>query len=280
MTAPPGDTGVGDPGADDAPVRALFFGSGEFALPILERLAAAPQIELVGVVTAPDRPAGRRASLTPTPVATAARARDLTLLQPASLRTPAAEEDLAALKPGVAILADYGRLVPDPILGIPGRGFLNVHPSLLPRHRGATPIPAAILDGDGETGVTLFEMDEQLDHGPIVDARSMSIPASSTAAALERELATLAAALLGDSLAPWLAGDLRARPQDESGATLTRPLRRADGHLDANRPAAALERQVRAYDPWPGTFLEVRSGRLGVRRAATAPSRAGDRPVT
>jgi methionyl-tRNA formyltransferase len=176
----------------------------------------------------------------------------------------------------VAVLADYGRIVPAPLLGVPERGFLNLHPSLLPRHRGSTPIPEAILAGDAETGVTLFEMDEQLDHGPIVAQRRVPLPADATARTMEPSLAGVAAALLAEGLHAWLAGELPPVPQDEHHATLSRPLHRADGHLDPARPAAELERQVRAYDPWPGTFLDLASGRLAVRAAAFRPSQTGD----
>jgi len=262
--------------ASGAPVRTLFFGSGEFAVPILEALRGSGAVDVVAVVTAPDRPAGRRATLTPTPLARAAHAVGLDVRQPASLREPTAAAELAALGPELAILADYGRIVPPSVLAIPKRGFLNLHPSLLPRHRGATPIPAAIVAGDRETGVSLFEMDEQLDHGPVVAERRVALPPDATAGSLEPALAALAASLLVDALPAWLEGSLTAVPQDESLATLSRPLNRSDGQLDPGLPAAELERRVRAYDPWPGTYLQLDSGRLGIRAAAVRPTAAGD----
>ncbi|MGZ8528665.1 MAG: methionyl-tRNA formyltransferase, partial [Candidatus Limnocylindrales bacterium] len=154
--------------AAEGPARTVFFGSGEFAVPILEALVAAPEVELVGVVSAPDRPAGRGGNPSPTPVAARARRLGLTLLQPARIRDEASVAEIAALRPGLGVLADYGRIVPAAILGLPAHGILNVHPSLLPRHRGASPIPATILAGDPTTGVTLIRMDEGLDTGPTI----------------------------------------------------------------------------------------------------------------
>ncbi len=163
------------------------------------------------------------------------------------------------------------------LLDLP-HGALNLHPSLLPRHRGASPIPATILAGDRATGVTLMRMDRGLDTGPIVAVERIPLDGTETAPALERRLAELAADLLDRSLGPWLRGELPATPQPDAGATLTRPLRREDGRLDPSRPAAELERSVRAYAPWPGTFLDAGGERLAVGRASVAPSAPGDEP--
>jgi methionyl-tRNA formyltransferase len=151
-----------------APARTLFFGSGAFAVPVLEALLSIPTVDLVAVVTTPDRPAGRDRQVTATPVARRAADLGLPILRPASLRAPEAEAAISRSRPNLAVLADYGRIVPPAILGLPDAGFLNLHPSLLPRHRGATPIAATILAGDAEAGVTLFRMDAGLDTGPIV----------------------------------------------------------------------------------------------------------------
>jgi methionyl-tRNA formyltransferase len=255
-----------------APVRTVFLGSGAFALPALTRLAAHPDIELVGVVTAPPRPAGRDAAPARTPVH--ARASELGLgpvLTPERLRAPEGILAVQERDPDLLVLADYGRLVPEALLE-PRHGALNLHPSLLPRHRGAAPIPAAILAGDRVTGVTLMRMDPGMDTGPIIAQRRWALDGDETAPELEALLADEAALLLGDMLGPWLAGDLTAVPQSTEGATVTRPLRRADGRLDPGRPAAELERQVRALAPWPGTFLETDQGRLIVRAAGVAPA--------
>ena len=166
------------------------------------------------------------------------------------------------------MLADYGRLVPSAVLDLPRHGALNLHPSLLPRHRGAAPIPAAILAGDAETGVTLMRMDEGLDTGPIVAQRRVPLSGDETAPELEGRLAEVAAELLVATLPAWLAGRLDATPQPEDGATLTRPLRREDGRLDPVRRRRELERQVRAYQPWPGSFLDDGPTRLIVWQAS------------
>ncbi len=266
--------------------RAVFFGSGSFAVPLLDALVAAAEAEVVVAVGAPDRPVGRERALAAAPAVARARALGLPLLQPERLREPGVISALAALRPDVGILADYGKLVPQAILDLAPHGILNFHPSLLPRHRGAAPIPAAILAGDVETGVSLFRMDAGMDTGPLVAVERTALRGAETAPDLEARLAGLAAAMLGRSLGPWLRGELAAVTQPVEGVTVTRPLRREDGRLDPSRPAALLERQVRAYLPWPGSFVETRRGRLIVGRAAarsdgdTAPGAAWQAPGT
>jgi methionyl-tRNA formyltransferase len=262
-----------------APARTIFLGSGSFGVPILEALVSSPVTDVVGVISAPDRPIGRGAVVTPVPVAARARELGLPLIQPDRIRDPAAVEAVAALRPVLGVLADYGQIVPAAILDLPPRGILNVHPSLLPRHRGATPIPAAILAGDRETGVTLIRMDEGLDTGPIVAAVRWALDGTETAPELEARAAEAGAELMTATLGPWLRGELAAGPQPAEGVTLTRPLRREDGRLDPARSAAELERQVRALQPWPGTFVETGAGRIKVLRAVV-PRSAGGRPAT
>jgi methionyl-tRNA formyltransferase len=256
-----------DPGLA-GPARAVFFGTGAFALPILAALLELPAIRVVGVVTAPDRPAGRGRLLTASPVATAAATRNVAILQPASLRDEAARAAVAALRPTLGVLADYGRIVPAPILDLPAHGFLNVHPSLLPRHRGAAPIAAAILAGDAETGVSIMRMDAGLDTGPLVAVETWPLAGTETSAELERHAAGVGARLLAGVIPAWLAGELPATPQADAEATLTRPLRREDGRLDGSEPARIAERKVRAYDPWPGAFLEIDRGGAARERVA------------
>lgn len=258
-----------------APARTVFLGSGAFAVPIAEALAAAPETEVVGVVTAPPRRSGRGLAEGPTPVGAWAAARGLLVFTPRSLRDPQALPAVAALRPSLFVLADYGRIVPAEWLALPRQGALNVHPSLLPRHRGASPIPAAILAGDTSTGVTLMRMDEGLDTGPIVAQRERPLQGDELAPYLEAELASMGAALLQQSLRGWLAGTMPAVAQPQAGATLTRPLTREQGRLDPGIGAAALARQVRAFQPWPGSFVETDAGRLVVWRASARPSRRG-----
>ncbi len=262
----------------DRPIRTVFLGSGGFAVPTLRTLAEHSSIELVGVVTAPPRPAGRRQELVRTPVhETADTHRLAPVLTPERLRSPDGILAVQELDADLLVLADYGRLVPPELLE-PRHGALNLHPSLLPRHRGATPVPATILAGDAVTGVTLMRMDAGLDTGPIIAQSRWALDGDETTPELEADLAGEAAALLERSLDRWLDGELLATPQPTEGATLTRPLRREDGRLDVDQAADALERQVRAYQPWPGSFVDTPGGRLIVWSAAA--DRQGPRPGT
>ena len=268
----------GGPAGDGGRVRTVFLGSGAFAVPVLRRLAAHPRVELVGVVTAPARPVGRHQAITPTPIATLAGELGIApVLTPRRLRAAEAIGEVLALRPGLAVLADYGQIVPPGLLDLP-HGALNLHPSALPRFRGASPIPATILAGDPEAAVTLMAMDAGLDTGPIVAQARTALTGRETAPELEAALAETGADLLDASLAGWLAGTLVARPQSFEGVVLTRPLRRDDARLDPSRPAAELERQVRAYLPWPGCVVEVDEERLVVSAASVAPSEPGDEP--
>jgi methionyl-tRNA formyltransferase len=257
--------------AAGAPVRTIFLGSGEFAVPILDALAEWPGATIVGVVTTPARPAGRDGAPRPTPIALRAEALGLPVLTPDRLRDPAAHAAIAALRPDLAVLADYGRIVPQALLDLPLHGALNLHPSLLPRHRGATPIPAAIAAGDAQTGVSLMRMDAGVDTGPLIARTVVALDGTERAPELERRLADVAAALLIRSLPAWLRGELPAVPQDDEGATLTRPHRREDARLDPALSADQLERRIRAFQPWPGAWIDHPSGRLIVHAAHVGP---------
>lgn len=261
-------------------VRTVFLGSGAFGVPALRCLAAHPRIALVGVVTAPARPVGRHAVPTPTPIAALAAELGLgPVLAPERLRAAESVASVLALAPVLAVLADYGQLVPPALLDLP-HGALNLHPSALPRYRGASPVPATIAAGDRETAVSLMRMDAGLDTGPLVARVRVPLAGDETAPELEARLADVAADLLCRSLGGWLDGALPERPQASDGASLTRPLRRADGRLDPRRPAAELERLVRAHQPWPGTYAEIDGGRLVVGAARVAATAPGDAPGT
>jgi methionyl-tRNA formyltransferase len=263
-------------GPAESTVRAVFFGSGSFGIPILGALLAVSGVRVEAVVSAPDRPVGRKAVLTPTPVAARARELDLPVLQPVRVRQPEALEELRALAPDLIVLADYGQLIPRMLLDLPPRGFLNLHPSALPRWRGAAPIPATILAGDTESAVTLMVVTDEMDAGPIVATEPLEVRADDTAVTLEERAAGVAGELLRRALPEWLAGRLVARPQATDGVTMTRPLRREDGRLDPCRSAVELECQIRAYQPWPGGYIETAEGRLLVWSAHTAPAEPGD----
>jgi methionyl-tRNA formyltransferase len=255
------------------PIRTVFLGSGAFAVPVVEALTHVPGVDLRAVVTAPTRP-GSRGRPTDPPVALWATENGLPMLRPARLRAQESIGAVAELTPDLLVLADYGQIVPQALLDLPRFGALNLHPSLLPRHRGASPIPAAILADDQETGVSLMLMDAGLDSGPLIAKRRVALTGTEMAPELEHSLAQVAGELLATSLPSWLNSELLPLPQDEEGMTLTRPLRRSDGRLDPQRDAIDLERQVRAYQPWPGTFFETPEGRVIIWRARVAAGSA------
>ncbi len=254
--------------------RIVFMGTPGFAVPPLEQLAESYQI--AAVVTQPDRPAGRKRRLTAPPVKEAALARSLPVWQPPSLRTPEAAAHLRTLAPDLIIVVAFGHILRADVLDIPPHGCLNLHGSLLPKYRGAAPVTAAILAGETETGITLMRMDEGMDTGPIIAQATCSIAPDDTTATLSDKLCHLGADLLTDTLPAWLAGDLTPQPQDHAQATYCRPIAKAEGRLDWQRPAEELARRVRAFTPWPTAFTTWRGKSLKVLRAAPLPGWRGE----
>lgn len=249
-------------------MRIVFMGSPEFALPTLKKLTE--HYSVVGVVTQPDRPAGRGREMKPPPVKLLAESIGLPVIQPSRLREPEAIEQLRAWAPDLIVVAAFGQILRQEVLDLPPYGCVNVHASLLPRWRGAAPINAAILHGDEQTGVTIMCMDAGLDTGPILSQQAIPIEPDDTAATLGEKLARLGADLLIETLPPYLEGELQPQPQDDSLATYAPMLKKEDGWLDFRRPAAMLARQVRAYHPWPGAFYEGwPGGHLKVLRASS-----------
>jgi len=261
-----------------AMARVIFIGTPEFAVPSLEELIESDAHQVVGVVTQPDRQAGRGRRVVQSPIKQAALARDLPLFQPQSLRTPEAMEQLAAWQPDVIVVAAFGQILRQKVLDLPPNGCLNIHASLLPRWRGAAPIAAAILAGDVATGVTIMRMDAGLDTGPILAQQEEEIQPDDTRAELEERLAKAGAKLLAEKLPAYLAGDLEPRPQPEEGVTYAKRLRKEDGLLDWSRPAAELDRRVRAFNPWPGAFTTLRGQRLKVLQTVPLLEWRGDAP--
>ena len=252
-------------------MRIVFFGSPEFALPSLEGLIASRH-EVVAVVTQPDRPAGRKHVLTPPPVKQRALEHGLPLLQPSKVSDESSVEALRALDADVFVVAAYGQILRQRVLDLPKRGCLNVHASLLPRHRGASPIAAAIMAGDDATGVTIMEMVRALDAGPMVAAVEEPILPSDTTGSLEARLAVAGAQKLLDVLEPWAAGALVAMPQDEALATYAPQISRADAEIDWSRPAVEIWRAVRAYNPWPVAYTAFAGQELRLLEAWPLPS--------
>ena len=248
------------------PVRIVFMGSPAFASPILQRLAQ--EYTVCGVVTQPDRPAGRGKALTPPIIKILAQELGIPFIQPARLRDPQAMEQLQAWAPELIVVAAFGQILRQNVLDLPRYGCINVHASLLPRWRGAAPIQAAILHGDEVSGVTIMKMDAGIDTGGILSARSTPIQAADTAETLSERLARLGAELLVETLPAYLEGSLLPQPQDESLATYAPMLKKEDGELDFSRPAPELERRIRAFTPWPGAFFRVKETVIKVRKAA------------
>ncbi|HEV2108128.1 MAG TPA: methionyl-tRNA formyltransferase, partial [Thermomicrobiales bacterium] len=246
-----------DPGLDSSQrPRVVFFGTPAFAVPSLRALALMVDIELSLVVTQPDRPAGRRQRLQASPVKAAAQDLGLPVYQPTSLRAAAVRERLASVGADVFVVAAYGQIFGPKMLALPRRGCINLHASLLPAYRGASPVSAAILAGEAVTGVSLMVMDIGLDTGPVLATAEEPIRHDDTTETLTTRLADRAAHLLVPNLAPYVRGELVARPQI-GAATLTRPLVKADGMLDWTCSAVFLERQVRAMWPWPRAWTTV-----------------------
>jgi methionyl-tRNA formyltransferase len=233
--------------------RIVFMGSPEFALPTLAALAA--QFQVVGVITQPDRPAGRGRQMTPPPVKLLAGQLDLPVIQPERLKEPTAMQQLQSWTPDVIVVAAFGQILRPAVLDMPRFGCLNVHASLLPRWRGAAPVQAAILNGDGDTGITIMRMDPGVDTGPVLSQRALPINPDDTGGSLSRRLADLGAELLLETLPAWIKGSLQPQRQDDAAATYAPMLKKEDGRLDFSRSADWLARQVRAYHPWPGTFI-------------------------
>ena len=241
------------------------MGSPDFALPSLERLAETQSV--VGVVTQPDRASGRGRELKPPPVKMLASQLGIPVMQPERLRAPDAMEQLRAWAPELIVVAAFGQILKPDVLELPPFGCINVHASLLPRWRGAAPINAAILHGDEETGVTIMKMDAGLDTGPMLAKRSVRISPDGTAGSVTEALSHLGADLLTETLPHWLAGEITPVAQNDSLSTYAPMLKKEQGRLDFGRDVNELERQVRAFNPWPGAFMDFDGTILKIHRA-------------
>ena len=256
---------------DGQPLRLIFAGTPDFAVPCLAACQSTG-FEVVAVYTQPDRPAGRGRKLTPGPVKQAALAAGIVVEQPESLKSTEARQRLADYQPDLLVVVAYGLILPRAVLDIPPCGCWNVHASLLPRWRGAAPIQRAILAGDGETGVALMRMEAELDTGPVMLERSTSITATDTGGSLHDRLSALGAQLLGEGLAQLRAGHApAARTQDTVGVTYAHKLDKSEAPLDFERTARELERQVRAFDPWPGATAQIAGEILHIWGAQALP---------
>jgi methionyl-tRNA formyltransferase len=263
-------------------VRLVFLGSPPFATPVLARLVRS-RFRPLAVVTQPARARGRGRKVAPSAVAELARAEDIELVEPESLRTPEVTARLAGLAPDVFLVVSYGELLRAEFLALPRIVALNVHPSLLPRHRGATPIPAAILAGDATTGVAIQRMALALDSGDLLLVRETPIGAEETAGELAERLAALSGELVLEALERVDSGRATYVPQDHAAATYCKKLTKESGRVDWTRPAEELVRLVRAMNPWPGASTSLPDGQplsIWRARAVAAPAAPGAAPGT
>lgn len=250
-------------------MRIVFMGTRDIAEPALCILldGGVPGRAVIGVVTQPDRPAGRSKQPAASPVKSLAVAAGIPVLQPETWRDAAAIQVLRDWAPDVGVVASYAQLLPRSVLRVPTAGWLNIHPSLLPRHRGPSPVAASILAGDTVTGVSIIKLVAAMDAGPLIAQSEAPIAREDTTGSLTVRLGDLGAHMLSALLDDWVAGRLAPRPQEEEGASYSHRLSRQDGLLDWRLPAAQLARRVRAYDPWPGTFTFWQGRRLNIAGA-------------
>jgi methionyl-tRNA formyltransferase len=241
-------------------MRLVLMGSPEFAVPPLQQLVRSGW-EVVGVYTKPDKPSGRGRGMAASAVKKEAQALGLPVFQPKSLRAGDIQAEIASLEPDIIVVAAYAQILPPAVLNLPRWGCLNIHPSLLPRHRGAAPVAATILNGDTWAGTTVMLMDEGLDTGPVLAQARVLVRDDDTVGSLAARLSFVSAALLADVLPRWIRGEIVPRVQDDTQATYFKPMVKEAGEIDWHQPAVEIWRRVRAFQPWPSAFTRYQ-GRL------------------
>ncbi len=241
--------------------KIIFIGTSSFAITTLEELIE-NGYEILAVITAPDKPVGRKQELTPSPIKEIALKYNLLTFQPEKISE--VEKEISQLKPDLIITSSYGQIIPKNILDIPKKESLNLHPSLLPKYRGPSPIQTAILNGEKVTGITIIKMDEKMDHGPIIAQQETNINPDDTYESLEDKLSEEITKLLIEILPRYFKNKIQPEIQDESRATYTKILTRDDGKIDLKENAEEIERKVRAFSPWPGTWTEINNQRVKI----------------
>lgn len=254
----------------------IFFGTSEFAIPVLEKLKNSSGFTIVAIITQPDKPAGRKQEFIPSPVKVWAMKNGIEVLQPRKLDPlsflPLMRGRLRGGRVDFFIVASYGKIIPKEILDIPKYGALNIHPSLLPKYRGASPIQATILNGDKGTGVTIIKMDEEMDHGDVVAVKRVAIGDQRLGFKdLHDQLAAVGAGLLMETLPKYIAGEIKPKPQDHAEATFTKIITKDDARIDWSKSAEKIERMVRAYEQWPVAWTTLDGKRLKVYSAFPSP---------
>ncbi len=252
-------------------IRLAFAGTAEIGVPLLSALATDPRFQIPLVVTQPDQPAGRKMELTAPAIKVAAQALGLPVFQPERLSSSAALEKISALEPDLMLVMAYGQILKKVALDLPKKGCLNVHTSLLPKYRGASPIQSALLKRDRETGITLIRMEEGMDTGPILASFAIPIAEGETAATLHHRLAQLSGQRIPDALEEFMRGGLSGQAQNESEASACGKISKEDGRIDWSEPAEVIEAKIRAFTPWPSAFTFFQGQRLKLLRAALAP---------
>lgn len=259
-------------------ISVIFFGTSDFAVPALKKLAADSRYQIIEVVTQPDKPAGRKQELHSSPIKVEAEKLGLKILQPPRLSSPTREEEKESIFPpldgegsggvDLFIVASYGKIIPKSVLDIPKHGTLNIHPSLLPKYRGPSPIQVAILNGDTETGVTIIKLDEEMDHGPIVAQRILSVESGILYKTLHNRLAEAGATLLLECLSDYISEKTKPTAQDHSKATFTKIITKDDGRINWQDSVEEIDRQIRAYENWPVAWTTLDGKKLKIFDAA------------
>ena len=260
-------------------MKIVFMGTPQFAVPSLRALLDAGH-EVAGVVAQPDRPAGRGQTLREPPVKEFARGRGLPVVQPEKLRDPAFLRWIGDLSPQAIVVAAYGKILPKALLDLPPHGAINVHGSLLPKYRGAAPIQHAILNGDSVTGITIMQVNERMDAGDILLQVPVEIRAEDTTGSLQARMAEVGAVALVEALVKLERGELPPRPQREEEATLAPRIEKEQGEIDWTKSAEEIERDVRAFNPWPGAYTRLRGKLLKIHRAGVRPVATSAEPGT
>lgn len=238
-------------------MKIVYFGTPQFSADFLRALIADAEIDVVGVVTQQDEPQGRKKILTATPTKIVALENNISVFQPTKLKDPAFSDALISLNADLFVVIAYGRIIPQAILDIPKLGSVNVHPSLLPKLRGPSPIISAIVNGEKETGVTIMQLDADIDHGPILAQTLFPIAPNETSTSLTQKVVLHGVPLLIDTLKKYGAGSIVPQEQDHHSATFCKMLSREDGHIDWSQSAAVIDRKIRGLNPWPGTFTTL-----------------------
>jgi methionyl-tRNA formyltransferase len=263
------------------PLRIIFCGTPAFGLPTLQLLLKESQFSVEAALTQPDRPRGRGQEAAQSPIKEAALQAGIPVHQPDKMRSEAATELIAQIKPDAVVIIAYGQIIPRALLDIPRFGWINLHGSLLPKYRGAAPVQRAILAGERQTGLTTMRIDAGLDTGPILEQLAVSVGPDETATELLARMSGLGAPMMLDTLQKLERGELTAKPQDSSLATLAPPLKKEEGLIDWAQPVSAIYNRIRAFDPWPGTYTQFRGrschiwGRPGESDSAAAQAQCG-----